>query len=384
MSLIAPNNTPGKTKRYGLYRNTWRIWSEYDGYVQKNDSWYDTRIENVHEKSPTSKTHVRILNGKPWRDPTSYSRHLNEYSYKPSYSKTVYAPNPQWMREERSGLWFNSNPEDLNFAAMSDGLGILTNTDGYNQAIVECKLRLNEGRVELGTYLAETKQSAEMIAGMGTDLAQLLLRVKRGQFAGFPKEFGLALRKGRDAYLQWNFGWKPLCQDIHDAVGEFMDHVPLSPMLSATRQISTPFDYETRVFGDRLKVQVRHTDRCKLWASLSAKALTDLQSYGLANPASLAWELVPYSFVVDWFAPVGNVLRSLTATAGLDFVGGCSTQLREGQATLFGTLGECTKKFKYFDRRAHGSFPIGGYYGKQNPLSLDKGQKLLALLSQLF
>lgn len=50
--------------------------------------------------------------------------------------------------------------------------------------------------------------------------------------------------------------------------------------------------------------------------------LRQLNGLGLLNPALLWWELLPYSFVVDWFLPVGDVLTSLTAGIGMDGVVG--------------------------------------------------------------
>jgi hypothetical protein len=46
---------------------------------------------------------------------------------------------------------------------------------------------------------------------------------------------------------------------------------------------------------------------------------------GLTNPLAIAWELVPFSFVLDWLVPVGTWLQSLDATLGVKFVGGCRT-----------------------------------------------------------
>jgi hypothetical protein len=43
-----------------------------------------------------------------------------------------------------------------------------------------------------------------------------------------------------------------------------------------------------------------------------------LSQLGLANPAAVAWELVPFSFVVDWFTDAGTFINSFT-----DFLG-CS------------------------------------------------------------
>ena len=39
---------------------------------------------------------------------------------------------------------------------------------------------------------------------------------------------------------------------------------------------------------------------------------------GLLNPISVAWELVPFSFLIDWFVPVGNYLDSFTDFVGLE------------------------------------------------------------------
>jgi hypothetical protein len=108
-----------------------------------------------------------------------------------------------------------------------------------------------------------------------------------------------------------------------------------------------------------------------------------LSNHDLINPLSIGWEVIPYSFVVDWFAPIGNTLSSLTATAGLDFLGGYGSQARYGTLRVDGTVGAVEKDVFIFVRDALTEFPAGGFYGRQNPLSLDKAQKLLALLSQL-
>jgi hypothetical protein len=35
----------------------------------------------------------------------------------------------------------------------------------------------------------------------------------------------------------------------------------------------------------------------------------DIRRWTSLNPASIAWELMPYSFVVDWFYDIGGMLR---------------------------------------------------------------------------
>jgi hypothetical protein len=383
MSVFAPNNLPGHFIETGVYHTRRHVYSEYDGTDFGTTQTNDVRVTAEYSKSGTVKHNFRDVQGHPWRDPTNYTRKVAQYRYKPGFLKRPFPDNPEWVREEFEGLIFNANPRDFNPECIQENLGILP-TDGNAQCITECLLKLNQGKVSLGQYLAESKQSAQMVANAGTDLLNLLLKVKHGQWGSIPSEFGKGVRKGRDYYLQWQYGWKPLCSDIYNLTQDLVHKAPRKPWLSAERQVVTPFDFETKFNGDKVKVKVKHRDRCKLWSCMSSELMSGLSSYDLINPASLTWELVPYSFVVDWFIPVGNTLAALTATAGLEFIGGFVSQTREGSYTITGTVGEVEVEFKYFIRSALNNFPKPGYYGKQNPLSLDRVEKLLALLSQLF
>lgn len=380
MSLLAHTNLEGSYFKYGVFPQTLK-WIEPDGDVIRNDTDHTVIVTDWCSKAPVSKHSWRTIHGKPWRDPTSWHRYIVKMDWKRNTLRRPYAGNPS-ITEELDGVFSGPNPWDFNPDMMSRHLGIL-NTDGKTRAVTECLLRLNEGKAKVGQYLAESKQSASMIADSGTDLLNLLLKVKRREFSNFPKEFGLSLRKGRDAYLQWQFGWKPLCSDIHALWENLIGRAPIQPFLRAAREIKTPFEYTTSFGGYPCDVKIKHTDKCVLYASLSEQTLANMQSYDVINPLSLAWELVPYSFVVDWFAPIGNTLAALTATAGLDFVGGFSTQIREGTNTIRCSVGHVEQEFYLMSRYAYDSFPQAGYYGKTNPLNLDKAQKLLALLSQL-
>ena len=59
---------------------------------------------------------------------------------------------------------------------------------------------------------------------------------------------------------------------------------------------------------------------------------------GIDNPLEVVWELIPLSFVADWFIPVGEFLRSLTATNGLVFHSGykATRDVRKVEAGFFG------------------------------------------------
>jgi hypothetical protein len=57
------------------------------------------------------------------------------------------------------------------------------------------------------------------------------------------------------------------------------------------------------------------------------EAIISFVSSGITNPLLIGWELVPFSFVVDWFLPVGGWLESLDALLGYTTAGYSSSLL---------------------------------------------------------
>jgi len=47
---------------------------------------------------------------------------------------------------------------------------------------------------------------------------------------------------------------------------------------------------------------------------------------GFVNPVSVAWQLVPFSFVVDWFVNVGQFIGSYTDFVGVEQSNPCVTR----------------------------------------------------------
>jgi hypothetical protein len=66
---------------------------------------------------------------------------------------------------------------------------------------------------------------------------------------------------------------------------------------------------------------------------LANPALASLAQAGITNPLEVAWELVPFSFVADWFFPVGAYLGSLDADFGWSFKGGSVTRVMKRTVT---------------------------------------------------
>jgi hypothetical protein len=132
-------------------------------------------------------------------------------------------------------------------------------------------------------------------------------------------------------YLEFHFGWEPLMKDIVNTWDIFMDPMRdkygllvvgrgKASAKSATGNPSILFStFANFSWGSRVSVRAR--------VKINNIDLYRAEQLGLLNPAVLAWELVPFSFIVDWFANVGDYLASMTDFMGLDLVYPQSTHL---------------------------------------------------------
>lgn len=132
-------------------------------------------------------------------------------------------------------------------------------------------------------------------------------------------------------WLELQYGWKPLLQDVHDAAETLAKHIETDPWHSkitgSARGSEVRFNFTKSDFPVSKGSQTDDTSaKFTLYMRLDSKSRSILAQTGISNPALLAWELLPYSFVVDWFIPVGNYLQSLNEFDGWIFVQGYLNQ----------------------------------------------------------
>ena len=140
---------------------------------------------------------------------------------------------------------------------------------------------------------------------------------------------------------------------------------------------------------------MKHVVKTYLHYGLQSNPLAELSSVGLINPVELAWELLPYSFVVDWFLPIGPWISALTADVGFTFVtggqsrkttmvpNGSPTVLSQASDILSLSIPSFSGKSERFDRHCYAQSPVPGLYVK-NPLSTLHVLNAIALNSQAF
>lgn len=134
--------------------------------------------------------------------------------------------------------------------------------------------------------------------------------------------------------------------------------------------------------------------------SVASNIVNFAANTGIINPLAVAWEVIPYSFVVDWFLPVGNFLNSLDFDTGLEFSRGWLSFHGQGLVDLKAVSGSYVADdhnltmnwqgggvnytSRGYRRTVLRSFPAIVYPSFKNPISLLHANNALALLRQVF
>lgn len=206
-------------------------------------------------------------------------------------------------------------------------------------AINRCIDGIAEQRVNVAQFIAERQQVANLVEDTASRLAKCIKALRRRKFesalghlglTSHPKRFSKSLA---DNWLALQYGWKPLLADVRNSAEHLAANSMGRPLRikSVKRAHSASPEWTKRVSsGNYGKADWWFSEKvtrcqCILEFQVTNDYTRQGNQLGLTDPLTLAWELVPYSFVVDWFLPVGNFISSLNYDSGLTYMGGCHT-----------------------------------------------------------
>jgi hypothetical protein len=168
----------------------------------------------------------------------------------------------------------------------------------------------------LAMALAEYNKTARLFADAARFVASKGRGFARG-FAGTKK----ASRTVAKRYLEYQYGIKPLCTDMVSSYNTLKEAAMAKPLVIGGRKVRVARAVHNTIAYPN-STQATRTTMCEVervftrrvtWrATLNPDGLrSTLARHGFSNPISLGYELIPYSFVLDWWINVGDVLASL-------------------------------------------------------------------------
>lgn len=122
-------------------------------------------------------------------------------------------------------------------------------------------------------------------------------------------------------WLAFQYAWKPLLSDI-SALSNLLDEGMEAQRgwveSKRTRLVSIGPRQAGTLGTTKLMHQpctARYTTKYRAWVKRTPRIVDRV---GLTDPLTIVWELVPFSFVVDWFIPIGDWLQNRSLMPFID------------------------------------------------------------------
>lgn len=364
-------------------------------------------------------TYVGVTRHKPsgsFIDPTSYILYERSVSYPVGrcYHNPIW-PTVSTLGQVYTGIVgppggggrFDGN---YHFEAALSETSILNDNGLRNTALIAVRQKLKSTDINLGVAFGERKQTASLLGDTATRLGRSVRALRRGQTRNAMNELGISSRRREprgsnvpQKWLELQYGWKPLLSDVYGAAAALEKRPKGDWRVTAKVTRSEKSTYAARLDpvqnGNFDAYQCDARMEKSVFARLDAlpqnEAIISLVSLGVTNPLSIGWELVPWSFVVDWALPIGDWLDSLDAMLGYSYATYSSSLFVKARWVDNGLTGggatwriqnnfTGSKTLTYLSREASASVPLPSVPRFKDPRSLGHMANGLALLSQAF
>lgn len=268
----------------------------------------------------------------------------------------------------------------------------LINSGGinWNPVVGKARERLNNNissRAAIGVNLATLSQTTQLIYERTTQLRRFVVALKRGRFGDAARILKMPTpRKVSNSkalasnYLAYHFGVEPLVKDVQAACDVLQSPVndiwvdssakgtktsilvPAPPeklILTPYVNIQDESKWYPNAYNEVRKKEVSFTPKVKMGCQVAVTNpnLWLANQMGLINPFIVANEVIPFSFIADWFINLSQFLESGTEYLGLTLQNAWTTYAIKNAVILQ----EDTYQYKWTE---NGSVVRGGYTSK--------------------
>lgn len=314
-----------------------------------------------------------------------------------------------WTRQEGQNPITETQSGSQQYGAPQQGFasavvgGSMSSPDGFKScidldtlhALARDRLRtkVTQATLEGGLNLAEYRKTSAFVSAAMVKTAQALRHARRGNVRGVWNTLtgGKPLKDAvSDGWLAFTYAFKPLAYDVATAVELLEEGLYLSPIQWSRTlrvfpvRVSGVARYPTSQSGKSINGFLKYGGGVQY--RVDEPVVATLSALGFTNPALIAWELVPYSFVVDWFIPIGKFLTQIGPPKGTTFIKGYTIVKGEGACRLWASnpawdLSANTKEIVK-ERRPLDDFPRPSLRIPDLDLSKEQIASGLALLQQ--
>lgn len=321
------------------YTTTFRRWTSTTGWRTTPTS----RLTTTRAEDPNYGYRL-----KQWNVQAGYKALLDSQGYLPTleYSDVQYG---QAYSPTGGAVWKNKTPGTFQWydepqyyhaayrASQVSGSGWYENStiEGLKaDAQVATLAKAKDMKVNIPVMFGEGRQTTRMLRETCNTLGRAYTAFRRRRYKQAANILGLRKPPSGQLASHWlayKYGWTPLLSDavgmvelVSQQVSGYRARKPRFTV-KASRRLSGPLKFTVTngfsLFGaGSTSFSGRQTLKANAGLLLEVvfqdSALASQLGLGVTDPILTAWELVPFSFVFDWFVGVGQWLESASALQG--------------------------------------------------------------------
>lgn len=311
------------TNEHGLNPPAWPPTSQWNGASGESTSQTTLDMESPNWRS-------RIEDGEVICHPYSTTKIINTASL-PQAMETTYSDNRSGIKiwcsthgtyhprvtstvgvwQQAKGLYLETFPGGVSADAMR--------LDVMNRAVIAAKANIDTSEMLALATVAESRKTVDSACNILRRAYKVFRAVRKLNFRALRNE--ISPKELSDRYMEARYAIRPMAYDIYG----------IAMALQKTR------GYERRTFRGQAEDSMHNEDvligstqptsndwkrtidlEYSAYAGvLCDVAVSEISVWGIDQIAETMWELTPWSFVIDWFANVGDWIAAHTPNAGV-------------------------------------------------------------------
>lgn len=180
----------------------------------------------------------------------------------------------------------------------------------YPDTSTSLRLKVQDTAANISSSVAEYKMLHEGFLTFANNMRKIKRRMLK---QGGPK---LDLTDVASTHLALHFGVKPTVQDFYSVLEKAIPKIWEPPAVQVSAQVSRPFKTEIVSNPSHFTYEGTVSTRSKVYVKPKAGS----SNVDIGNPLEWAWELIPFSFVIDWAIPIGDYITAFFALSNVDLV----------------------------------------------------------------